>query len=70
MGRWLYKKEKPEKNEKGPRCCFGDGIDLIPCRVSCFELGRFEEQDELHQDDLKKRINSLSKCKIASATRN
>ena len=46
MGRWLYKKEKPEKNEKGPRCCFGDGIDLIPCRVSCFARGRFEEKDK------------------------
>ena len=32
--------------------------DSIPCHASYFAPGRFEEYDELHQDDMKNRMNS------------
>ena len=37
-----------------------DRIYSLPCRSSCFAqgLGRIEEYNDLHQDDLKKRMNS------------
>ena len=38
---------------------------LADCRASYFALGLFEEQDELHQDDLKKRINSSYSSKLS-----
>ena len=28
------------------------------CRTNCFALGRFEKQNELHQNDMKKKMNS------------
>ena len=47
----------------------------IPCRAGYFALGRFEEKDGLHLDDMKiKDVFILffksSWCKIASAARN
>ena len=50
-------------------CCLGDRIYSIPCHASYFALGRMEEQDELRQDDLKKRINFIL-FPIVSAARN
>ena len=69
------KKNKDRRKGKGRRCCVRDRIYSISCQGSYFAVGRFEEYDELHQDDLKKRMNSsfsskLLKCKIASAATN
>ena len=44
-----------KRRQKGRRCCLGNSIYLIPCRISYFT---FEEKDELHQDYMKKSINS------------
>ena len=49
------KKDKYRRKGKGRRCCLGDRIYFILCRTSCYALARFEEQYELHQDDLEKR---------------
>ena len=49
----LYRREG-----KSRRCCVEDRMYSIPYRASYFALGRFEEQDELHQDYLKTRMSS------------
>ena len=49
----LYRREA-----KGRRCCLWDRLYLIPCCASCFALGQSKEYDKLHQDDMKKRVNS------------
>ena len=41
---------------KGRHCCLEDRIYSIPCRASYFAPGWYEEKDELHQDDMKKRM--------------
>ena len=53
------------------------GTELIKflAHASFFAVGQFEEWDELHRDDLKKRMNSSytsksSKCNIACMARN
>ena len=58
----MQKKGEYRRKGKGRRCCMGDRIYSIPFRASCFALGRFEEQHELHQVDQKKRTNFYSKC--------
>ena len=50
------KKYKYRRKSTGRRCCFGNRVYSFSCHASYFALGRFEEQDDLHQDDLKKRI--------------
>ena len=49
--------EEGRREGKCRRCCYGDILYSIPCHSSCFAPGWFEEKDELHQDDMKKRIN-------------
>ena len=61
--------------EENAAAAWGDRSYSIPCRTSCFALGRFEEQDELHQDDLKERDEfilffKIVLGKIACAARN
>ena len=72
-------RDKDRREGKGRRCCLGDRLYSIPyhyCQATSFcAQGRIEEFDELHQDDLKKRLNSsyslkLSWWKIAGAARN
>ena len=47
---------KIEEKAKYVGSVWGGRIYSIPYRASCFELhGRFELQDELHQDDLKEK---------------
>ena len=62
------KKDTDRRKGKGHRCCFVDRIYSIPCRSSYFAIGRFEEQYDLHQDDLKK--SKSLQFKIASIARN
>ena len=68
------KKNNNRSKGKGRRCCLGDRIYSMPCHAICCALGQFEEQDELHQDDLKKKnYSSYSskspQYKIPSAAR-
>ena len=49
--------ENHRREGKGRRCSLGDRIASIPCLASCFAPGWHEEEDELHQDDMKKRMN-------------
>ena len=56
-------KDKDKRKDKGRRCCLGDRFNSVLCRASCFALEQFEEYDELHQDDLNKRINSAYSLK-------
>ena len=49
----LYRREA-----KGRHFCLWDRLYLIPCCASCFALGQSKEYDKLHQDDMKKKVNS------------
>ena len=53
------KKDKDRREGKGRHSCLGGSIDSIPCCASYFAPGKFEEQDELHQEDMKKRMNQI-----------
>ena len=53
------KKDKDRREGKGRRCCLGGRIDSISCLASYFSPGQFEEQDELHHDDTRNRINCV-----------
>ena len=60
-----------EEKAKVAAACLVGRIDSIPCHASYFSPGWYEDLDELHQDDLKNRINSSlsSWCKIAGMKR-
>ena len=53
-----YKKDLYRRDGKGRHCCLGDRIYSIPCDASYFAPGWYEEKDEFHQDDMKKRMSS------------
>ena len=63
-----------QKRGKGRRCCLENRICSIPCRANYFAPGWYDENDELHQDDMKKDeflTHPLFKsCKIASVAKN
>ena len=50
------KKDLYRRTGKGRRCFLGDKTASIPCRASYFEPGRFEEEADLCQDDLKNKV--------------
>ena len=60
-----------EEKAKVAAACLVGRIDSIPCHASYFLPGWYEDLDELHQDDMKNRINSSlsSWCKIAGMKR-
>ena len=53
----LYRRE-------GTRCCLRDRIASIPCGASYFGPGQFEEYADLHQDELKNRVQISLLLKI------
>ena len=53
---WAQKKDVYRRGGKVRRCCLGDRIYSISCRSSYFAPGCYKEKDEMHQDDMKKRI--------------
>ena len=61
----LDKDKYVQKKSKGRRCMVGVIICSIPCRASCFAMVWFEEKDELHQDDFKKKDEFILFFKIA-----
>ena len=52
-----YKKDKDRREGKPLRCCLGGRIDSFLCPASYFAPGRFEDLDELHQDDMNNRMH-------------
>ena len=58
------KKDLYRSQGTGRRCYFGDRIYSISYHTNYFALGRYEEQDELHQDGLRKRMNSSYSFRI------
>ena len=50
------KKDEDRREVKGRRCCLGGRIDKIPYHASYFVPGRYEELDELREDDMKNRM--------------
>ena len=63
------KKYEGRSKGQGRRFCLGDRIYSISCRASYCDLGRFKEWDELHPDDLKKRMNSSYSSKSSYSTK-
>ena len=56
---WWWKEEGfTQKRRLRSSLFFGGQNYSVPCHASYFAPGWYEEKDELHQDDMKKRINS------------
>ena len=52
----IYKKYKCRRAGKGRRCCLRGRIVSFLCHASSFAPGWLEEEDEMHQDDMKNTV--------------
>ena len=66
------KKDKYRRKDKGRRCCLGDRIASIPCRVSYCALGRFWRIGWIHPflQIILLHFILFFQCETASAARN
>ena len=56
MTQYIEKRINTEEKAKVADALWGDRIYSIPCLASYSAPGRYDEKDELHQDDMKKRM--------------